>query len=179
MDQFQNLPYYLLTDLNDDPRDSDVACRAMENDMMRDLPADWSSDGNIPNTFCRDNVYEGMSGKDVSRIDTILSNVVGAHGCNGIEYLWLEGMGFDHVPIRAYLLMAAFHETISTIMKPVQLNLPDKPTNKGASLKLERSNDEHFCDIWSKHYDEKMSTFRANKDLTECHRLWSNHSYIF
>jgi hypothetical protein len=58
-------------------------------------------------------------------------------------------------------------------MKPVQLNLPDKPTNKGARLKLERSNDEHFRDIWNKHYDEKMSTFRANKDLTECHRLWS------
>ena len=96
-----------------------------------------------------------MSGKDVTRIDTIFSNPPAAHACTGVDHLWTEGAGFDHVPIRVRLRVEAFNDCISTICKPVQLALPDKPKHKSARLEQEKVNDDHFRRLWNKHYKEK------------------------
>ena len=52
-DQFPNVPYYLTTDLNDDPANSDTACRCIESELFCDLPADWHVHGELPRTFFR------------------------------------------------------------------------------------------------------------------------------
>ena len=70
---------------------------------MFDLPSDWNNAESLPNTYCRGGVYDGMQGTDITRIDTIFANAVAAHGCTSIVYLWIEGTGFDHVPIRAVI----------------------------------------------------------------------------
>jgi hypothetical protein len=66
---------------------------------------------------------------DITRIDTIFANAVAAHGCINIVYLWNEGTGFDHVPIRAIIDADAYHDTILSIQKPVQIQIRDKLTN--------------------------------------------------
>ena len=60
MDQSPNTPYFITTDLNDDPAKSDTVCRCVESDIFADLPADWKNLEEKPRTFFRTSISAGM-----------------------------------------------------------------------------------------------------------------------
>ena len=148
MDQSPKIPYYTTTDLNDDPAKSDTVCRCIENDIFSDLPSDWKDQEELPKTFYRAGIFQGMDGKGATRIDTILSNAPGAHACHGIRYLWEVGKAFDHCPILARIAAAAFKDIINTVARPVALTIPDMPKGK-TDKSLERGRRRNlYLQLW-------------------------------
>ena len=105
-----------------------------------------------------------MEGRDTSRIDSIFAKEPAARSCTDISYLWNEGAGFDHVPIQATIQSTVFNDTITTLQKPVNIEIWAKPRGQ---------KELRFKALWNQHYAELMDNYIANNDLTQSHRLWS------
>ena len=95
--QFPDVPYFIATDLNQDPTKSEVVSAATNLRYTYDIPAEWCDTAQP--TFCRPKVYEGMTGSGCTRIDTILANRLGTTCVTDFNHCWHMGRDYDHVPL--------------------------------------------------------------------------------
>ena len=54
-------------------------------------------------TYRKEGVYEGMSGKGVTRIDTVLTNEAGKNLVKGVDYKYTRAALYDHVALEVTL----------------------------------------------------------------------------
>ena len=118
---FSGLPSFIGTDLNCCPDDSAVLQLARTHERAFDIVADRTPQP-LPPTYNRCGVYVGMSGKGVSRIDTVLANRVGANAVTAIEHRFDVGRGYDHVALDVHVSHDAFADEMRVPRAPAPIS---------------------------------------------------------
>ena len=142
MVQMGRVPYFICTDLNIDPRESEGLCKARQLGMIHDVVADRTC-GELPMTYdsSRD-LKPGMQGKGTSRIDTILANHAGAQTAEDVRYVYLGAKGYDHIPITISTNLTRFDDDVQIAARPVELTIKEVAKTAGQREKDENVDSE-------------------------------------
>ena len=114
-----------------------------------------------------------MTGNGATRIDTIIANTPGAHARRGIFYQWEVGKAFDHVPALAKIEAEASKDIISTVARPITINIPDHPKGKEENAKATDARRCLYLEFWDKHYSRDFHQAITDKHLDRAHGIWS------
>ena len=167
-----NIPYFIATDMNVDPAVSKIVQMAIEANLAYDIVDDAFGGAPSP-TYAKGGITTDMSGPGTTRIDTVLGNDSAAHACKDVRYLHQNNAAFDHVPIEIVLAHDKFTDTINVAQQPARLQIR---ALHGLTCKQKedlRSMEAHIYDkIWQ-HYNNDFDIALVNKDIDECHRIWS------
>ena len=106
-----------------------------------------------------------MQGKGVTRIDAGLANHTGARCVDGVDYLWDDSQGFDHVKIKISLNLTAFYGFAWFLTKPRIIDLTCFQDTKPEDYT------DLFEHIWQP-YEAPFRSALARKDVEEVHQLW-------
>ena len=177
--EFTSTPYFLCGDLNIDPAAS-MACRAaFESGVLADIPMDWAGNNTNPQaTYRKDGVFKGMQGREITRIDTVVGNGTAKAIVKGVEYLWLHGRLFDHVPILLHLDLDRFDRKVLRAATPVSINLTEhhyarkQHHAQEQRRQIEQEAHDTFSAIWqlvAQDFDDAIK----RKDVNEGNRIWS------
>ena len=113
-----------------------------------------------------------MKGSGITRLDTITSNGVATHAIDVIRYDYVNGKGFDHVPIALTLNEERFSDEIETASMPAALVLRSltgmTQAERNKALKEES---EWFTMVWQ-WYQHDFQVAIQDKNVDEAHRIW-------
>ena len=90
--------------------------------LIYDLPHDWA-DGSLDSTYRNAGIYRGMSGPGVTRIDTMVSNEVGAQLVSEVKCCWDTSGANDHVAIAMKLDGARVDQKVIRSGRPIGITL--------------------------------------------------------
>ena len=176
--QFLTVPYYLCTDLNQNPEECNPVLTAVQTGILVDLPADWAEDKHaLQATFRKEGVYKEMSGTGTTRIDTILSNVVGAAAVTGVEYIVNRAAIFDHMAVQITLSLPRMQQQVQRAGRPIGLNVDAHAYRmhpamaKERKQELERAAEESYMRVW-KIFEPAFQEAEERGNVDEVHRLW-------
>ena len=173
---FVSIPYFVCTDANTNPQTCAAWRELLDKGHITDLPADWGN-GNLENTFRREGVYKGMSGSGITRIDTVLSNEVGAQMVGEIKYLWATSGANDHVGIAVRVDGARLQQKVLRAGRPIGICLdghkyaPPAGAKPSERQKLAEDANASFGRIWGR-VDGDFKNALAIGDVNESHRIW-------
>ena len=171
MNMFKDVPYYLCTDINVEPTNSNVLTKAREACIAYDIVYDFY-EGKPPPTFKADGVCPDMEGSGITRLDTIISNGVATHAIDIIRYDYANGKGFDHVPIVLTLNEERFSDEIETSSMPAALVLRSLTGMSQAERNKALGEEaEWFTEIWQWHQHDFQAAIQ-DKKVDEAHRIW-------
>jgi len=171
MDCYKDIAYYICTDINVDPQTSAVLTKAREAGIAYDIVNDYF-EGNPAPTFKADGVEQHMTGKGVTRLDTIISNSVATHAVDTILYDYISGKGCDHVPLQLGLSTNKFNDEIDTPAMPAALNLRTLTGMTQAERNKTLAEEaEWFTTIWG-HHNRAFEDAIRSKNVDEAHRIW-------
>ena len=162
---FKDVPYFLGTDLNENPDDNMVA-RSLTTapaPHSYDIFRDWlmDKDGCTPATYHCGQVWQGMQGQGATRIDTIFGNRCSSQLVEGAQYLWEEAAGHDHVILSLCMKRDPQGVSYDIGAKPCPIRLPCDKLPPNLRWKSVNSNDDVklFNDVWSEleqYFDEAV-----------------------
>ena len=176
--QFLTTPYYLCADLHQAPELSHPVTTAVKTGLLIDLAADWlNTENGVPPTYRRSGVYQGMSGAGITRIDTMLTNCIGAAVVTKVSYHWEGSSVYDHVPISITLSHARMQQQVWRAGRPIGIEKgkhlyraqPSASAEKRAQLKEAAT--ETYQAFW-KPFEAECAKAEACNDYEEVHRLW-------
>ena len=118
--QFSTTPYFLCSDLHQDPRYSGPVQAVLQEGILSDLAADWAgSENNTMPTFRREGVYNGMSGQGTTRIDVVPANAVASATVTDVSTVWDNTAMFDRAPISVTLSTEVMQQDVTRAGRPI------------------------------------------------------------
>ena len=123
------------------------------NNLAYDLGHDWAADQEQPpNTYRKGGVFHGM--EDGTRIDTILSNAVGAAAVRHYQLDLDASHGYDHTYMYTTIDAEHLDYHVRTFVKPTPLPLPDTINCSAPQRKelMQRCHDL-YKSTWAKYHD--------------------------
>ena len=160
------------------PELSHPVTTAVGTGLLVDLAADWLGTANgVPPTFRRSGVYQGMSGAGITRIDTVLTNCIGAAVVTNVRYHWEGSSVYDHVPISVTLNHTRMQQQVWRAGRPIGIDTAKhlykaQPcANAETRAKLKEAAAETYQAFW-KPFEAEFAKAEAGNDYEETHRLW-------
>ena len=101
MQQLGRIPYFLLTDLNTDPEHFQCLVEARRAGIAFDIGSDLQGGEPKPTHNANRDVYEGMDGRGVTRIDTIIGNEAASAVASDAGNSHVGCRGYDHAAVHA------------------------------------------------------------------------------
>lgn len=176
--QFSTTPYFLCSDLNQDPRDSGPIQAVLEEGILSDLAADWAgAEANTTPTFRREGVYKGMNGPGTTRIDVILANAVASAAVTDVSTVWDCTAVFDHTPIAVTLSTEVMQQDVMRAGRPIGI-VSDKHCYalKEGMSRYERDarkkQAEHSYKAVAKVFEKNFNEAIDRENVEDAHRIW-------